>query len=110
MQVDDELLFLGGESPALKIGPQVVDPPEPAALAAPLQPRIPGDVAPASLAIAEHVAHQLVILLWRPQPFPQLASSNIGHVAEVGVARAVLHLRIRLSHREDTHDSSESKF
>jgi hypothetical protein len=38
MGVDDGALLLLGEGAALEVRPEVVDPPEPAALAAPLQP------------------------------------------------------------------------
>lgn len=38
VDVDDGALLLLGEGAALEVGPEVVDPPEPAALAAPLQP------------------------------------------------------------------------
>jgi hypothetical protein len=38
VQVDDELLLVVGEEAALEVGPQVVGPPQPAALPAPQQP------------------------------------------------------------------------
>jgi hypothetical protein len=38
VQVDDELLLLVGEHSSLQVGPQVVGPPQPAALPAPQQP------------------------------------------------------------------------
>jgi hypothetical protein len=38
VDVDDGALLLVGEGAALEVRPEVVDPPEPAALAAPLQP------------------------------------------------------------------------
>jgi hypothetical protein len=38
VDVDDGALLLLGEGAALQVRPEVVDPPEPAALAAPLQP------------------------------------------------------------------------
>lgn len=63
MQVDDELFFLGGERAALEIRPQVIDPAEAAALAAPLQAGIPRHVAPTTLPVPEHVVHQLLVLL-----------------------------------------------
>ena len=78
MKVDDELLFLEGESAALEIRAQVIDPPKPAALAAPLQVGIPGDVAPTPLPVPKHVVHELLVLLRRPQPLPQLVTSTAG--------------------------------
>jgi hypothetical protein len=39
VQLDDEVVLVGGEVAALQVGPEVVDPPQPAALAAPQQAR-----------------------------------------------------------------------
>jgi hypothetical protein len=38
MELDDDVLFLPGDVAPLYVGPQVVDPPQPAALAAPQKP------------------------------------------------------------------------
>ena len=38
MELDDDVLFLLGDVPPLDVRPKVVDPPQPAALAAPEQP------------------------------------------------------------------------
>ena len=38
VELDDGLLLLGAEGPALDVRPEVVGPPQPAALAAPVQP------------------------------------------------------------------------
>jgi hypothetical protein len=38
MQLNDEVLLLLGECPSLEVRPQVVYPPEPAALSTPLEP------------------------------------------------------------------------
>ena len=62
MQVDNELFLLRRESTTLEVRPQVVDPTETTALPTALQAGISGDVAPTTLAIVEHVAHQLVVL------------------------------------------------
>ncbi len=40
MEVEDEQLLVGGEVAALHVGPEVVQPPQPAALPRPLQPFI----------------------------------------------------------------------
>ena len=40
VELDDGLLLLRGEGPALDVRPEVVGPPQPAALAAPVQPCI----------------------------------------------------------------------
>lgn len=74
MKVKNELLLLDGEGAALEIRAQVVDPPKSAALPASLQASIPRDVAPTPLPVPHHVVHQLLVLLRRPQPFPQLAT------------------------------------
>ena len=44
---DDDVLFLLGDVPPLDVRPKVVDPPQPAALAAPEQPCTPYTVQPA---------------------------------------------------------------
>jgi hypothetical protein len=44
VELDDEVLFVGGEGAALEVGAQVVDPPQTAALAAPLQACIEGEL------------------------------------------------------------------
>lgn len=62
--MDDEFFFLGGKGASFQVRPQVVDPTQPATLATPLQASISGYIAPAALAIVDHVAHQLVILFW----------------------------------------------
>ena len=41
MELDDDVLFLLGDVPPLDVRPKVVDPPQPAALAAPEQPCTP---------------------------------------------------------------------
>lgn len=61
--MNDELLLLRREGAAFKVGPEVVNPAEAAALAAALEAGIPGDVTPAALPIIEHVVHQLVVFL-----------------------------------------------
>lgn len=71
MQVDDKLFLLWREGTTLEIGPEIVDPSKTAALAAPLQAGISRDVAPRSLSVAQHVSHQPLILLRRPQPLSQ---------------------------------------
>lgn len=73
MQMNDELFLLGGESTPLEVRPQVVDPAQAAALAAPLQPGIPCDVAPATLSVVQHVVHELVVLLRGPESLSQPA-------------------------------------
>jgi hypothetical protein len=72
VEADDELLLLRREGAALEVRPEVVDPPEAAALAAPLQPGVPGHIAPRTLSTPQHVRHQPLVLLRRPQPLPQL--------------------------------------
>ena len=72
VEADDEFLLLRREGAALEVRPEVVDPPEAAALAAALQAGVPGHVAPRALPAPQHVRHQLLVLLRRPQPLAQL--------------------------------------
>jgi len=72
VEADDELLLLRREGAALEVRPEVVDPPEAAALAAALQAGVPGHVAPRAMPAPQHVRHQLLVLLRRPQPLAQL--------------------------------------
>jgi hypothetical protein len=51
VEVDDEVVFFLGEVAALEVGAQVVDPPQPAALAAAQQPRRLGERPPAAFAV-----------------------------------------------------------
>lgn len=81
----DELFFLRGESTTLEVGSQVVNPPESAALAAPLQAGIPSDITPTSLSISQHVAHELLIFFRRPQALSKLTVVVVlvVHVSDV---------------------------
>ena len=83
MQLDDELFFLLGERAALEVRPQVVNPSKAAALPTPLQACIPRDIAPTPLPIGEHVGHELVVLLWRPQPFPKFMGAVYAAICAV---------------------------
>lgn len=68
MEIDDEPLLRLTEQASLEVRPQVVRPPEPAALTAPEQPRELGDRAPAAMAIGEDEVDELLVLLPRPGP------------------------------------------
>jgi hypothetical protein len=72
VQMDDEGFFLGREGASLKVRPQVINPTKATALPAPLEAGISGDITPTTLSVVEHVIHELVILLRRPQPLPKL--------------------------------------
>lgn len=92
--MDDQLFFLRGEGTTLEVRSEVVDPTESTALPASLQAGIPGHIAPTPLPICYHVVHQLVILLRRPQPLPQLVaipcrSINIAMTSSVAVVANV---------------------
>lgn len=71
VELDDEALLLGGESPLLEIGPEVVRPPEAAALAAAEQPCVLLHRVPVPLAVLLDVVHQDSVLRGRPRPFLQ---------------------------------------
>ena len=66
MEVDDEVVFLLREVAALEVGAQVVDPPQPAALPAALQPRRHGKRPPAALAVSPDVGDEPLVLLLGP--------------------------------------------
>jgi hypothetical protein len=71
VELDDEALLLGGEGALLEVGPQVVRPPEAAALAAAGQPRVLLHRVPVPLAVLLDVVQQDGILRRRPGPFLQ---------------------------------------
>ena len=68
---EDVALLLGGEGALAEVGAEVVGPPEAAALAAALQPRVPAHGVPVALAVPPHVVHQQLVLRLRPRPLPQ---------------------------------------
>jgi hypothetical protein len=94
VELDDGLLLLQAELAPLDVRPEVVGPPEPAALAAPLQPcrkkgpcrmaseeawlisqrrkeqrtGLGGQRAPAAVAVLVNVGEQVLVLLRRPRP------------------------------------------
>lgn len=66
---DDERVLVAGEGAPLEVGPEVVDPPQAAALAAPVrQPRQPRQRPPAAFPVGAHVGRQPVVFLPRPGP------------------------------------------
>jgi hypothetical protein len=71
VELDDEALLLGGEGALLEVGPQVVRPPEAAALAAAGQPRVLLHRVPVPLAVLLDVVQQDGVLRRRPGPFLQ---------------------------------------
>uniref|UniRef100_A0A0A9GGI7 Uncharacterized protein n=1 Tax=Arundo donax TaxID=35708 RepID=A0A0A9GGI7_ARUDO len=72
MQADDRVLLLLREAAPLQVGAEVVDPPQPAALAAPLQPCELGHGAPAPDTVTDDVIVELLVFLGRPEPLAQL--------------------------------------
>ena len=66
MELDDDVVFLLCEVAALEVRPQVVDPPQPAALAAAQQPRRLGKRPPAALAVGLDVGDEALVLLLGP--------------------------------------------
>jgi hypothetical protein len=67
VQPDDEVLLAVGDVAALDVGPEVVEPPEPAALAAPRQVGALRHVPPAAFAMSLHVGGQHLVLLAGPR-------------------------------------------
>lgn len=68
MELDDELILIAGELAALEVRPQVVYPPEPAALPAPQQSCCLRERPPRTLAVVADVCGEALILLLRPRP------------------------------------------
>lgn len=71
VEVEDDVLLLGRDVPPLEVGPEVVDPPKPAALAAAQQAGILGHRPPRAFPVLPYVPRQLLVLLLRPPPPPQ---------------------------------------
>jgi hypothetical protein len=67
VQLDDEVVLVGGEVAALEVRAEVVDPAQAAALAAAQQARRPGQRAPAPFAVRADVGHQPLVLLLGPR-------------------------------------------
>ena len=66
MQLDDEVVLVGGEVAALEVWAEVVDPPEAAALAAAQQARRLGERPPAAFAVGLDVGDEPLVLLLGP--------------------------------------------
>jgi hypothetical protein len=66
VELDDDVVLLVGEVASLEVWPEVVDPPEAAALAAPLQPRRLGQRPPATFAVGLDVGDQTLVFLLGP--------------------------------------------
>jgi hypothetical protein len=94
VELDDEPLLLGGEGPLLEVGPQVVRPPEAAALAAPEQPGVLLHRVPVPLAVLLHVVHQDGVL--RRRPWPLLQRGPAAAVRRPPAAAVVGHRRVHL--------------
>ena len=72
MEFNDEVFLLLRERTSLEVRPQVVYPPQPAALATSLEPCEFRDRAPAAMAVFGYVIHELLVLLRGPEPLSQL--------------------------------------
>lgn len=69
MEVDDGLLFLRREVPSFDVGSEIVCPPEPAALATPVEPRSFRERPPAPVPMFFDIISQLLVLFRIPWPF-----------------------------------------
>jgi hypothetical protein len=74
VEAEDVALLLGGERALAEVRAEVVGPPEPAALAAALQPRSPAHGVPVALAVPPHVVDEHLVLALRPRPLLQPAA------------------------------------
>uniref|UniRef100_A0A0A9D9Y1 Uncharacterized protein n=1 Tax=Arundo donax TaxID=35708 RepID=A0A0A9D9Y1_ARUDO len=68
VEIDHQRLLLLREEAPLEVRPQVVRPPQPAALPAPKKPCKLGDEPPAAMAMGEEEGDQLLVLLGGPWP------------------------------------------
>lgn len=71
MEVNDELLLGSAEEATLEVRTEVVSPPQPAALAAAPQARLPAHLVLIPFPVAPHMADQLLVFLGRPRAFLQ---------------------------------------
>jgi hypothetical protein len=67
VELDDEVVLVGGEVAALEVGAEVVDPAEAAALAAAEEAGGLGERAPAALAVGADVGDEALVLLLGPR-------------------------------------------
>lgn len=72
MKMDDKVFLLRRKRTTLEVRPQVVDPTKTTTLSTPLETRVSSNVSPTPLSIAQHVSHQLLVFLRRPQTLPEL--------------------------------------
>lgn len=93
VELDNEALLLRREGAPLEGRAQVVDPPQPAALAVPQQTRVTMDRAPVPFPVPPHVLRQYRVLLRTPRPLledlmrPLLSTSSPA----TAVAAITLH-------------------
>lgn len=95
VEVDDHGLFFFREVASLDVRPQVIDPPQSAALAAPVEACFPGEVTPSPMAFLLYELAQLRVFLSAPRPFLQpvrlmvvtRAARRSNHFACRGVIR-----------------------
>lgn len=88
VQFDDDLILFFGEVAPLEVRPQVIDPPEAAALATAEEARGLRERPPATLAVRSYVGNELVVLLLGPCALvcvSLLAARRPSHVVDVVV-------------------------
>ena len=73
MELDDELIFLFSEISPLEVRPEVVDPPEAAALAAAEESGGLWQRSPAPLPVGPYIRYQPIIFLLCPCPFVRVS-------------------------------------
>jgi len=73
MELDDELILFLGEVAALQVRPQVIDPPEAAALAATEEARRLRERPPAALAVGPDVRDEPLIFFFGPCTFVRVS-------------------------------------
>jgi len=80
VQVQDQQQLLRGDVAPPHVGPQVVEPPEAAALARALEARGAGERVPAALAVGGDVVHEQDVLVHRPGAPPEVGGGGGGLV------------------------------
>jgi|APAra0007618257_1042622.scaffolds.fasta_scaffold00859_16 hypothetical protein len=69
MELDDEFVFFLGEVSTLKVRPEIVDPPETAALATAKKSGGFGERSPAAFSMSFNVGDEPLVLFFRPCSF-----------------------------------------
>lgn len=73
MELDDELIFFFSEVAALEVRSEVVDPPQPTALAAAKKAGGFGQRAPAAFTVSSDISNEAIIFFFGPSSFVRVS-------------------------------------